>query len=126
MDKGCRGSARVCGLLLAAALLGACAQAGLPVATACGPSAAPVAGAPVLRVLIGFSRPVDGASEPVLRQLQAHSRACVLPLSSVSSSLHVYQFTGVEDVDRLRQRLQAWPLVQSVTPDGRMQPHQMP
>lgn len=121
MDKGRQGSARVCGVVLVALLLGACAQAGAPADASC--DAASVAGVPALRVLIGFTQPVDGASQSVVRQLQTHSQGCVLPLSSVSPTLHVYQFTGVEGIDRLRQRLQAWPLVQSVAPDGRVQPH---
>lgn len=115
-------SARVCSTLLATALLGACAQA-VPSA-ACGPDLAPDGRS--LRVLIGFVQPVDLASEPVLRQLQSFSRGCVLPTASVSARLHVYQFTGVEGLEPLRQRLLAWPMVQSVTPDVRVPPRSAP
>lgn len=69
--------------------------------------------------MVSFHQAVDGGAAATLAQLQAHAGACATYLSSVSPSVHVYEFQGVRDPAALSQKLRAWPLVQDVVPDAR-------
>lgn len=106
---------------LSAALLSACAQTVPPGCV----SASEVSAAP-LQVIVQFREPVAGDGPQTLQQLQTLSQGCVQPVSSVSPTLHVYRFTGVAGVALLRQRLLAWPQVQAVVPDMKLQPQTAP
>jgi hypothetical protein len=72
-----------------------------------------------LRAMVSFRQPVNGEAAATLQQLQSRAGVCATYLSSVSPSVHVYEFQGVRDPAALTQSLRAWPLVQDVVPDAR-------
>ncbi len=72
-----------------------------------------------VRVMVSFRQPVNGEAAATLQQLQTRAGVCATYLSSVSPSVHVYEFQGVRDPAALSQKLRAWPLVQDVVPDAR-------
>jgi hypothetical protein len=75
-------------------------------------------------MLVSFRQPTAGQSPETLRQLQVRTNTCVSYLSSVSSSLHVYAFSGYSSVETLRMNLRSWPAVLDAEPDqkARAQP----
>jgi hypothetical protein len=115
--RACR-AASLC-LAVACLPLAACLQT-LP-NPVCPPSAQTAQGS--VRVMVGFQQAVQGASPQVLEQLQRHAGACVTYLSSVSPSVHVYQFSGVTDPAALDTKLRAWSQVQQVVPDNKVRSH---
>lgn len=108
---------RWAGLCLASVLLGACAQPVPPAAPACGATTVPSKS--VLRMVLSFREPLDGAAPDTLAQLQRYSGLCVRYAASVSPQVHVYLFPGDVDAATLRQRLTGWSRVRDAVPDQR-------
>lgn len=92
-------------------LLSACAQTP--------PACVPGAGA-ALQVLVRFHPPAPEDAAQTLQQLQRFSQGCVQAVASVSPTIGVFRFTGVDGLPLLRQRLLAWPQVQDVQPDAQV------
>jgi hypothetical protein len=103
-------------IALAALPLAGCLQT-LP-QPVCPPSVQAAQGS--VRAMVSFRQPVNGEAAATLQQLQSVAGVCVTYLSSVSPSVHVYEFQGVRDPATLSQKLRASPLVQDVVPDARM------
>lgn len=108
--------------LLCSGLLGACAQTMPTDIAAGGCSASRPSDTAGTRLLIRFSRSVDGASPELLQRLQLQAGACVTYRGSVSPTDHAYSFTGVGDGERLRQNLLSWSSVLDVVADDKLAP----
>lgn len=103
------------GLAVAVLPLTGCLQT-LP-QPACPPAA--LAAQDSLRMMVSFRHAVHAEAPETLMQLQAHAGACATHLSSVSPTLHVYEFSGVRDPAALSQKLRTWSLVRDAVPDVR-------
>jgi hypothetical protein len=75
------------------------------------------------RVLVNFREATLADAPAVIEKLQTLAGACVLPVSSVSPTLHVYAVNTTVDVDELRARLLRWRAVTAVETDVRVRRH---
>lgn len=76
-----------------------------------------------VRTMVSFRQAVDGGAAATLQSLQAHAGACATYLSSVSPTVHVYEFSGLSDPAALSQKLRTWSLVRDAVPDTKARPH---